>query len=122
MNEPPLLDPRNDLVFKIMFTNSLPLLTDLINAVRFNEPPVSVVSVQNPRLDAEELQGKFIILDVLAKDVDGHFYNIEMQMTRRQRWSERSMVYLSKVMASQLKSGEPFCRAQTGGWHPFALL
>ncbi len=29
----PLLDPRNDLVFKMLFTNALPL-SDLINAVR----------------------------------------------------------------------------------------
>ena len=60
-----LLDPRNDLVFKMLFANSLPLLTDLINAVRGNEPPIIVVSVQNPRIDAEEWQGKFIILDIL---------------------------------------------------------
>ena len=54
-----LLDPRNDLVFKMLFANSLPLLTDLINAVRGNEAPIVVVSVQNPRIDAEDCYDLF---------------------------------------------------------------
>ena len=103
-----LLDPRNDLVFKMLFANSLPLLTDLINAVRCNEPPIVVESVQNPRIDAEEWQGKFIILDILAKDEAGHYYNIEMQMSKREQWSARSMVYLAKTLAGQLKSSENY--------------
>lgn len=104
----PLLDPRNDLVFKMLFANSLPLLSDLINAVRVGEPPVLVESVQNPRLEAAELQGKFIVLDILAKDQDGHFYNIEMQMSRREQWSARSMLYLARTLAGQLKSGQGY--------------
>jgi predicted transposase/invertase (TIGR01784 family) len=103
-----LLDPRNDLVFKMLFANSLPLLTDLINAVRGNEPPIVVESVQNPRIDAEEWQGKFIILDILAKDEAGHYYNIEMQMNKREQWNARSMVYLAKTLAGQLKAGDNY--------------
>jgi predicted transposase/invertase (TIGR01784 family) len=103
-----LLDPRNDLVFKMLFANSLPLLTELINAVRCNEPPIVVESVQNPRIDAEEWQGKFIILDILAKDEAGHYYNIEMQTSKREQWSARSMVYLAKTLAGQLKSSENY--------------
>jgi predicted transposase/invertase (TIGR01784 family) len=103
-----LLDPRNDLVFKMLFANSLPLLTDLINAVRCNEPPIVVESVQNPRIEAEEWQGKFIILDILAKDEAGHYYNIEMQMSKREQWNARSMVYLAKTLAGQLKSGDNY--------------
>lgn len=44
----PLLDPRNDFVFKLLFTRALPLLTDLINAVRFREAPITVVKVRPP--------------------------------------------------------------------------
>ncbi len=51
----PLLDPRNDLVFKMLFANSLPLLTDLINSVRSTEPPISVESVQNPRIGMRKI-------------------------------------------------------------------
>ncbi len=104
----PLLDPRNDFVFKMLFANSLPLLTDLINAVRSTEPPIVVESVQNPRIEAEEREGKFVILDILAKDAAGYFYNVEMQMCRREQWSARSMVYLAKALATQLKSGQRY--------------
>lgn len=104
----PLLDPRNDLVFKMLFTNALPLLSDLINAVRYGEPPINVVSVKNPRLDSADLQGKFIVLDILAQDESGHFHNVEMQMSRREQWGTRSMVYMAKALAEQLKSGEPY--------------
>jgi predicted transposase/invertase (TIGR01784 family) len=103
-----LLDPRNDLVFKLLFSHSLPLLTDLINAVRSSEPPVTVVSIHNPLVPAEEINRKFIILDILAKDADGHFYNIEMQMSRQQKWSARSTYYLAKTLAGQLKPGEKY--------------
>ena len=106
----PLLDPRNDLVFKLLFARSLPLLTDLINAVRCNEPPIEVVSVENPQIDPEDLEGKFIVLDILAKDEKGHFFNIEMQMSKREQWSSRSVYYLAKTMAGQLKSGEPYAQ------------
>ena len=104
----PLLDPRNDLVFKMLFANSLPLLTDLINAVRSTEPPISVESVQNPRIEAEEWHGKFVILDILAKDERGHYFNIEMQMCKREQWSASSMVYLAKTLSSQLKASDQY--------------
>ncbi len=104
----PLLDPRNDLVFKLQFARSLPLLTDLINAVRREEPPIEVVRVLNPQIDPEDLEGKFIVLDILAKDKKEHFFNIEMQMSRREQWSARSVYYLAKTMAGQLKAGQGY--------------
>ena len=104
----PLLDPHNDVVFKLLFTRSLPLLTDLINAMRGNEAPVSVVEILNPRIEAEHIRGKFIILDILAKDQSGHFLNIEMQVQRHEKWSQRSIYYLAKTLVGQLQSGEPY--------------
>jgi predicted transposase/invertase (TIGR01784 family) len=103
-----LLDPRNDFVFKLLFANSLPLLSDLINAVRSFAPPIVAVSVQDPVIPAKDLHRKFIILDILAKDEAGHFYNIEIQMSRQQKWSARSTYYLAKTLAGQLKSGEKY--------------
>ncbi|MFA7664642.1 MAG: PD-(D/E)XK nuclease family transposase, partial [Burkholderiaceae bacterium] len=68
---PALLDPRNDFVFKRLFTQRPELLADLINAVRSEHPPVQVVEILNPRIDPAELSGKFIVLDVLARDALG---------------------------------------------------
>jgi hypothetical protein len=32
------------------------------------------VDVLNPNIEPSELSGKYIILDVLARDADGHWY------------------------------------------------
>lgn len=55
-----LLDPKNDFVFKKLFATSPTLLAALINAVRSDEPPIEVVEVINPRIDSDELKGKFM--------------------------------------------------------------
>lgn len=103
-----LLDPKNDFVFKKLFIGSLPLLSDLINAIRRSEEPIEVVEILNPCIEPDELLGKYIVLDVLARDAAGHFYNIEMQVRRRPDWSARSVYYIARALADQLKSGESY--------------
>lgn len=103
-----LLDPRNDYVFKRIFANSPELLADLINAVRSDEPPVEEVEVLNPQILPEDLHGKFIILDILARDITGHLYNVEMQVQRYDPWSARSTYYLARALAHQIGSGDRY--------------
>ncbi|MBB3101887.1 Rpn family recombination-promoting nuclease/putative transposase [Azomonas macrocytogenes] len=103
-----LLDPKNDFVFKRLFADSPELLADLINAVRSDEPPIEIVEVLNPRIDPAELHGKFIVLDVLARDEHGRFYNIEMQVRRHADWIPRSTYYLARTLANQLKTGDDY--------------
>jgi hypothetical protein len=55
----PLLDPKNDFVFKKLFAEAPTLLAALINAVRSDEPPIEVVEVTNPRIDPDDIKGKF---------------------------------------------------------------
>jgi len=38
-----------------------------------------VVAILNPRIDPDELAGKYIVLDLLARDAKGHLYNVEMR-------------------------------------------
>ena len=105
-----LLDPKNDFVFKKLFVAAPALLSDLINAIRSDEAPVEVVKILNPRIEPEDLAGKYIVLDILAKDVHDHYYNIEMQVRRHPDRQARSVYYLAKALADQLKSGEPYSR------------
>jgi predicted transposase/invertase (TIGR01784 family) len=105
---PSLLDPKNDFVFKRLFAGAPHLLADLINAVRSAEAPVEVVEVLNPRIDPAELTGKFIVLDVLARDDTGWLFNIEMQVRRHADWPLRSAYYLARTLANQLKGGEEY--------------
>ena len=105
---PALLDPKNDFVFKRLFAGAPHLLADLINAVRSGEAPVEVVEVLNPRIEPADLTGKFIVLDVLARDNTGRLFNIEMQVRRHSDWPLRSAYYLACTLANQLKSGEDY--------------
>jgi len=108
MSTPTLLDPKNDLVFKKLFVSAPDLLSDLINAIRCDETPVEVVEILNPRIEPADLAGKYIVLDILAKDANDHYYNIEMQVRQYTDWHARSIYYLAKTLADQLKSGEPY--------------
>jgi predicted transposase/invertase (TIGR01784 family) len=103
-----LLDPKNDYIFKRLFASAPELLTELINAVRYDEEPVEVVEVLNPRIDPADLAGKFIVLDVLARDRHGQLFNIEMQVRRFDGWSQRGTYYLANTLAKQLDSGDNY--------------
>ncbi|MBV5298108.1 MAG: Rpn family recombination-promoting nuclease/putative transposase, partial [Rhodoferax sp.] len=103
-----LLDPKNDFVFKKLFAGAPVLLAALINAVRSDEPPVTVVEVLNPGITPEDLAGKFIVLDILAQDAQGRRYNIEMQVRRYKAYSARSTYYLAHALTGQLGGGQDY--------------
>lgn len=103
-----LLDPKNDDVFKRLFADSPALLAELISAVRQDEPAVEVLEVINPQIPPEELTGKAIELDVLARDSQGKLFNVEIQVQRFPKWSARSAFYLSRLLSTQIKSGRHY--------------
>jgi predicted transposase/invertase (TIGR01784 family) len=105
-----LLDPKNDYVFKRLFASSPELLAALISAVRAGEPAVEVLEVLNPRILPEELTGKTIELDVLARDTAGRLFNVEVQVQRFPRWSARSAYYLSRLLSTQIASGQQYAQ------------
>ena len=104
----PLLDPKNDYVFKRLFSEAPDLLLALINDLRPDLPPITSVEVLNPNIEAGELSGKYIILDVLARDADGHQYNVEMQVRRYNAWGQRSLYYLARMLSDQLDAGRDY--------------
>ena len=103
-----LLDPKNDYVFKRVFANAPELLIQLINDIRQDEPDIIELEVLNPQIDPEELTGKYIVLDLQAKDETGRRYNVEMQVRRYNAWSARSAFYLARMLSQQLNPGEDY--------------
>ncbi|WP_295406112.1 Rpn family recombination-promoting nuclease/putative transposase [uncultured Thiocystis sp.] len=103
-----LLDPKNDYVFKRIFGEDPALLVALINDLRPDLPEIRAVEILNPGIRAEELRGKYIILDVLARDAEGHAYNVEIQVRRYGAWHQRALYYLARMLAQQLASGEDY--------------
>ncbi|MCK7582336.1 MAG: Rpn family recombination-promoting nuclease/putative transposase [Chromatiales bacterium] len=80
----------------------------LINDLRPDLPPIEGVEILNPGINAEELRGKYIILDVLARDAQGHGYNIEIQVRRYGAWRQRGLYYLARMLGQQLGQGEDY--------------
>jgi len=111
-----LLDPTNDYVFKRIFAEAPELLVNLINDLRPDLPDIASVDIINPNIEPNELTGKYIILDVLARDGEGHCYNVEIQVRRYGAWHKRGLYYLSRMLGSQLNMGEDYqeLRASVG--------
>ena len=111
-----LLDPTNDYVFKRLFAEAPDLLVDLINDLRPDLPNIESVEILNPNIEASELTGKYIILDVLARDGQGHCYNVEIQVRRYDAWHKRGLFYLARMLGTQLSAGEDYeeLRASVG--------
>ncbi len=103
-----LLDPKNDYVFKRLFAGDPELTLALINDLRPDLPRVVSVEILNPTIEASELTGKGIVLDVRARCADGHQYNIEMQVQRSRDWGARSLFYLARLLSQQLDAGEEY--------------
>lgn len=111
-----LLDPTNDYVFKRLFAEAPDLLLALINDLRPDLPDIASVEVLNPNIEPSELTGKYIILDVLARDGEGHCYNVEIQIRRYGAWHKRGLFYLARTLGTQLDAGEDYhyLRASVG--------
>lgn len=103
-----LLDPKNDYIFKRIFTEHPDALVHLINDLRPGFPAIAHVEILNPTITPEEMTGKSIVLDVLAQDSDGNRYNIEMQVRRYNEWGKRSAYYLAKMLTDQLSAGDDY--------------
>jgi len=107
-NKRPMLDPKNDFIFKKLFVEAPALLIALINAVRTGEVPIESIEILNPNITPEDITGKFIVLDILAKDAKGRHFNIEMQVRRYNAWRMRSAFYMARSLTQQIKSGQDY--------------
>ena len=111
-----LLSPTNDYVFKRLFAEAPDLLVALINDLRPDLPPIVSVEILNPGIVPLDLSGKYIVLDVLARDELENRYNVEVQVRRYGAWPKRGLFYLARALSTQLSSGEDYqnLRASVG--------
>lgn len=106
-----LLTPKLDLVFKLLFTRDTAMLLDLVNTILASPEPLRLrdLEVTNPTiLPDEDLQEKFIVLDIRAVDDRERQYDIEIQVRQYAVYPERAVYYLSKLYAGQLEAGKPY--------------
>ena len=92
----------NDYVFKRVFAKegNEGLLKDLLESIL--DININKVVIQNPELIRETKEGKTGVLDIKAEINDNTVIDIEIQVENEYNISERSTVYMGKLISNQL--------------------
>ena len=108
------LNPRVDFVFKKLFgtEENKDLLMDLINAFVSEQDQVREITIRNPYNEKEFLSDKLSVLDIKAQDVNGTWFNVEMQVIDQDYYDKRALYYWSRLYVGQLSSGVNYDRLE----------
>ncbi len=106
------MNPKVDIAFKQVFGNpDYPEITkSLLNSVLSLPDGQKIVDVKmkNPNILQRHSDDKYSIMDIRAIANNNIEINIEMQMINKNDMIERSLHYMSRIMAEQLKKGNPY--------------
>jgi predicted transposase/invertase (TIGR01784 family) len=104
------LDPKLDIVFKLLFgeERNKALLLSLLNAILQPEAPIQSVTVLHPEVGKEVADDKGIVLDLRVSFANGEQADIEMQSRPRPALRKRALYYWARMYASQLGRGDPY--------------
>ena len=108
----PILDLKNDLVFKAVFSReedptSRKLLIHLVNLVLKREKdPVTDIEYRNPFTINDRIDTKAAIFDIKATTNSGEIIDLEMQMKTYRDFPKRIFFYFCKLQSDSLQSGK----------------
>ncbi len=108
----PILDLKNDLVFKAVFSReenpaSKKLLIHLVNLVlKRDKDPITDLVYRNPFTINDRINSKAAIFDVKATTDLGEIIDLEMQMMTYADFPKRIFFYYCKLQSDGLHSGE----------------
>ncbi|MBX3234401.1 MAG: Rpn family recombination-promoting nuclease/putative transposase [Labilithrix sp.] len=97
------LDPKLDVVFKLLFTRYEMLLRNMLEAVLNRE--IADLEVLNPQIHGERSGDKAIQLDVRVRLIDGTRVDVEMQLRAEDALVERLVYYAAREYSGQLERG-----------------
>jgi predicted transposase/invertase (TIGR01784 family) len=105
-----LLDPKLDLVFRMLFSRleNRPLLVSLLNAILSPAQPITKVEVLESELPKQAVGDKGIVLDVRTWLADGAQVDVEMQTQPRPARRERPLFYWARTYGGQLQRGQQY--------------
>jgi predicted transposase/invertase (TIGR01784 family) len=108
---PRLLDPKLDVVFKMMFARaeSRDILVALLTAVLRPPSPIVEVTVQSPEVPHMALLDKDILLDLVVRLRDESVVDVEMQTEQHEGAMARALYYWARLASSELHPAEPYC-------------
>ena len=103
------LDPKNDFLFKKIFSSggNEDLLIDLLNSI-LNPPEkqrITQVEIANPIKERDFADDKLAIMDIVARASDGRLFTIEIQVANEPEMQKRALYYWSNIFVSQARSG-----------------
>ncbi|GHT95312.1 hypothetical protein AGMMS49545_18060 [Betaproteobacteria bacterium] len=107
----PVLSPRNDLVFKLLFGDEkdTSILTAFLKSVLdLPAEDYHEVMIVDPHLKGEAPDDKQGILDVKVKTPTGKIIDIEIQIVEQPQMRERVVFYLARMVTEQIGKGEDY--------------
>ena len=107
---PPTLDPKLDVVFKLLFAapKNRDILLALLNAVLAPEHPIVSVDVLNPEIDREMVDDRGLFMDILARHDDGTRTNVEMQAQNRGDTPRRTLYHWARLYRDGMQRGDAY--------------
>lgn len=97
----------NDYMFRAVFQENKLARKGLIAALlHMNPDDIQSVEILNPIELGYHIDDKDFILDLKVLLNEGHFINLEMQMTNQHNWQDRSLSYLCRTFDHLYKSEE----------------
>lgn len=107
-----LLDPKLDVVFKLLFTRDHPdsrqALLGLLTAVLRPSSALVSVEVLNPEVGKAAIDDKSVVLDIRARLADGTTTNVEMQARNVPPFRTRLLYYWAGAFSQQLSAGDGY--------------
>lgn len=105
------ISPRTDLIFRNIFgkKGNESILEDLLEGIIGEKVKVKNI-YKNEELDVENIYEKKAIIDIKAELENDRIVDIEMQNVEYSYYDKRVLYYLSKLITSQVKSGEEYTK------------
>ena len=102
------LDPKNDLIFKLIFGEHKYLCMSLLNSLLPLEKPIVSIEYQTNELLPEIELLRNSIVDVSCIDEEGRQFIVEMQMHWTESFTTRVLFNASKAYVKQLDKSKDF--------------
>ena len=108
------LDPKLDVVFKLLFAHpaSKSSLISLLTAVLQPAAEIVDVEVLNPDMPRQDAADKGIVLDLRVRLADGRLIDVEMQSQWRSGSRKRFLFYWAKGFITQLQRGDDYAKLE----------
>ena len=108
------LNPKADVLFKLVFGEHEDLLMSLLNALLTLPADGQIESLEylTPQMVPENPAKKNSIVDVRCKDQQGRIFIVEMQMHWNEEFRQRVILNASKAVVRQLDQGEDYTLIQ----------